>query len=352
MIKLKSILNENQILITEKFAAGKLRALTNHWQGLEAQFFMWGAKLGVEWDKIKDSEIETNTKPKKKGIEIAYVDKDVTVPTKGKKGYWASDNFRLKKFTAVLVLNDGKPVWWTHDYEPATRVQTVTGKRVVGSGSTAGRVATVDAGPRDLPYPRRDKTFGMNQLGYQSLSSIMKIPGIKFHHINLDEDQPYMGAGVKRQMRQAAQFGASKFATNDEFKRINQSYFDELLRKRLNDPKKLAEKVKKAANFAQQIIDAALGGKKATGKVKKVIDSFQSNRTSATQESEAYALASSVGDRLNDVYRYYGYYLGALEQEKQDKIKYGTADFSRSEVEGYAKDVQRYTLQLMSGKFR
>ena len=352
MIKLKSILKENQILITEKFAAGKLRALTNHWQGLEAQFFMWGAKLGVEWDKIKDSEIETNTKPKKKGIEIAYVDKDVTVPTKGKKGYWASDNFRLKKFTAVLVLNDGKPVWWTHDYEPATRVQTVTGKRVVGSGSTAGRVATVDAGPRDLPYPRRDKTFGMNQLGYQSLSSIMKIPGIKFHHINLDEDQPYMGAGVKRQMRQAAQFGASKFATDDEFRRINQSYFDELLRKRLNDPKKLAEKVKKAAEFSQQIIDAALGGKKATGKVKKVIDSFQSNRTSATQESEAYALASSVGDRLNDVYRYYGYYLGALEAEKQDKIKYGTADFSRSEVEGYAKDVQRYTLQLMSGKFR
>ena len=88
MIKLKSILKENHILITEKFAAGKLRALTNHWQGGEAQFFMWGAKLGVEWDKITDSEIETNAKPKKKGIEIAYVDKEVTVPTKGKKGYW------------------------------------------------------------------------------------------------------------------------------------------------------------------------------------------------------------------------------------------------------------------------
>ena len=59
---------------------------------------------------------------------------------------------------------------------------------------------------------------------------MMKIPGIKFHHINLDEDQPYMGAGVKRQMRQAAQFGAAKFTTNDEFKRINQQYFDELLK--------------------------------------------------------------------------------------------------------------------------
>ena len=135
-------------------------------------------------------------------------------------------------------------------------------------------------------------------------------------------------------------------------KRINQSYFDELLRKRLNDPKKLAQKVKKAAEFSQQIIDAALGGKKATGKVKKVIDAFQSNRSTATQESEAYALASSIGDRLADVYRYYGYYLGALEKEKQDKIDYGTADFARSDVEGYAKDVQRYTLQIMSGKFR
>ena len=352
MIKLKNILKENHILITEKFAAGKLRALTNHWQGLEAQFFMWGAKLGVEWDKIKDSEIETNTKPKKKGIEIAYVDKEVKVPTKGKKGYWTDSHFTLRKFTAVLVLKDGKPVWWTHDYEPANKVMTATGKRLVGSGSTKGRVATVDAGPRDLPYPRRDKTFGMNQLGYQSLSSVMKIPGIKFHHINLDEDQPYMGAGVKRQMRQAAQFGASKFTTNDEFKRINQSYFDELLRKRLNDPKKLAEKVKKAAEFCQQIIDAALGGVKATGKVKKVIDDYQSNRTSHTQESEAYSLAGAIGDDLARLYTYYGYYLGALEQEKQDKIKYGTADFSRSDVEGYAKDVQRYTLGIMSGKFR
>ena len=352
MIKLKDILKEHKIVMNEAFASGKLRALSNHWQGLEAQFFMWGAKLGVEWDKITDSEIETNTKPKKKGIEIAYVDKDVTVPTKGKKGYWSSDEFTLRKFTAVLVLKDGKPMWWTHDYEPANRVQTVTGKRLTSGGYSKGRVATVDAGPRDLPYPRRKQTFGMNQLGYQSLSSIMKIPGIKFHHINLDEEQPYMGAGVKRQMRQAAQFGASKFATNDEFRRINQSYFDEMLRKRLNDPKKLAEKVKKAAEFCQQIIDGALGGVKATGKVKKIIDEFQSNRRTATQESDAYALASAVGDDLSQLYRYYGYYLGALEAEKQDKVRYGTADFSRSEVEGYAKDVQRYTLQIMSGKFR
>ena len=42
-------------------------------------------------------------------------------------------------------------------------------------------------------------------------------------------------------MRQAAQFGAAKFTTNDEFRRINQQYFDELLKAKLNDPKKLAK---------------------------------------------------------------------------------------------------------------
>ena len=352
MIKLKDILNENKskTLITEKFAAGKLRALTNHWQGLEAQFFMWGAKLGVEWDKITDSEIETNAKPKKKGVEIAYVDKDVTVPTKGKKGYWSNDNLRLKKFTAVLVLKDGKPMWWTHDYEPASRVQTVTGKRLTSGGYSKGRVATVDVGTRDLPYPRRNKTFGISQLGYQSLSSVMKIPGIKFHHINLDEDQPYMGAGVKRQMRQAAQFGAAKFTTNDEFARINKSYFDELLKRRLNDPKKLAAKVKQAAKICQDLIDAAIGGKKPSAKMKKTIEMQAGN--SSSPEGDAYRFVSNVGSRLARLYEYYGYYLGALEKQKEDKIKYGTTDFGSADVESYAKDVQQYYNYIIKGDFR
>ena len=41
-----------------------------------------------------------------------------------------------------------------------------------------------------------------------------------------------------------------------------------------------------------------------------------------------------------------------LEKEKQDKIDYGTSDFARSDVEGYAQDVQRYVLYITQGKFR
>ena len=352
MIKIKDIIKEHKIIMTEAFKSGKLRALANNWRGLDSSFFSYGAKLGIEWDKITDKEIETNTKPKKKGIEIVYVDKDVSVPMKGRQSdYYRGSNMGISKFTAISVLKDGKPLWYTKSWKPLTNVMTATGKKVSGGryGSDRSSVPDVDAGSRSYS---RDRQFGMNEIGYQSLSGMMTIPGVKFHHINLDEDQPYMGAGIKRQMRQAAQFGAAKFTTNDEFARINRQYFDELLRQKLNDPKQLQKKVKQAAAFCQSIIDVALGGKKASGKVKTFIDKYQSGRTAKTGESEAYQLTAEVGRQLSRLYEYYGYYLGSLQKEKEDKIKYGTTDFARSDTEGYAKYVQNQYNTIMQMKFR
>ena len=352
MIKIKDIIREHRIIMTEAFASGKLRALTNDLNGLDSTFWSYGAKLGIEWDKITDSEIETNTKPKKKGIEIAYVDKDVSVPFKGRQpDYYRGSKFGIDKFTAISVLKDGKPLWYTKSWKPLTNVMTATGKEVKATqySSRRSNVPDVRAGSRSYS---RDKQFGLNMIGYQSLSGMMSIPGIKFHHISLEEDMPYMGAGVKRQMRQAAQFGAAKFTTNDEFKRINQQYFDELLRQKLNDPKQLQKKVKQAAALSQMIIDVALGGKKASGKIKSFIDKYQSGRTAKTSESEAYQLTAEVGRQLSRLYEYYGYYLGALQKQKEDKIKYGTTDFAQSDVEGYAKDVQNIFNTITKMDFR
>ncbi len=351
MIKIKDIIKEHKIIMTEAFKSGKLRALANNWRGLDSSFFSYGAKLGIEWDKITDKEIETNTKPKKKGIEIVYVDKDVSVPMKGRQSdYYRGSNMGISKFTAISVLKDGKPLWYTKSWKPLTNVMTATGKKVSGGryGSDRSSVPDVDAGSRSYS---RDRQFGMNEIGYQSLSGMMTIPGVKFHHINLDEDQPYMGAGIKRQMRQAAQFGAAKFTTNDEFARINRQYFDELLRQKLNDPKQLQKKVKQAAAFCQSIIDVALGGKKASGKVKSFIDKYQSGRTAKTGESEAYQLTAEVGRQLSRLYEYYGYYLGSIQKEKEEKIKYGTTDFSRDDTERYAKDVQYQYNMIMQMRF-
>jgi len=350
MIKIKNIIKEHKIIVTESFKAGKLRALVgNQWSGLDSTFWSYGAKLGIEWDKITDAEIETNAKPKKKGIEIAYIDKDVTVPMKGKQSdYYRGSNIGIDKFTAISVLKDGKPLWYTKSWKPLTNVHTATGKkaknRYSGNRST---IPDVDAGTRTYS---RDKQFGMNEIGYMSLSGMMKIPGIKFHQIKLDEDQPYMGAGVKRQMRQAAQFGAAKFTTNDEFARINKSYFDELLRKKLNDPKKIGAKVKQAAKICQDLIDGAIGGKKPSAKVKKIIG-MQAGKSSSP-EGDAYRFVSNVGSKLSRLYDNYGYYLRALEKQKEDKIKYGTMDFSKGDVESYAKDVQQYYNYIIKGDFR
>ena len=350
MIKIKNIIKEHKIIVTESFKAGKLRALVgNQWSGLDSTFWSYGAKLGIEWDKITDAEIETNAKPKKKGIEIAYIDKDVTVPMKGKQSdYYRGSNIGIDKFTAISVLKDGKPLWYTKSWKPLTNVHTATGKkaknRYSGNRST---IPDVDAGTRTYS---RDKQFGMNEIGYMSLSGMMKIPGIKFHQIKLDEDQPYMGAGIKRQMRQAAQFGAAKFTTNDEFARINKSYFDELLRKKLNDPKKIGAKVKQAAKICQDLIDGAIGGKKPSAKVKKIIG-MQAGKSSSP-EGDAYRFVSNVGSKLSRLYDNYGYYLRALEKQKEDKIKYGTMDFSKGDVESYAKDVQQYYNYIIKGDFR
>ena len=336
-------------LTVESFKSGKLRAFTNDWRGLDSNFWSYGAKLGIEWDKITDEEIETNAKPKKKGIEIAYIDKDVTVPMKGKQtSYYGRSNIGIDKFSVITVLKDGKPLWYTKGWKQLTNVMTATGKKAKNRYSgTRSTIPDVDAGTRSYS---RDKQFGLNEIGYMSLSGMMKIPGIKFHHISLDEDMPYMGAGVKRQMRQAAQFGAAKFTTNDEFARINKSYFDELLRKKLNDPKKIGAKVKQAAKICQDLIDGAIGGKKPSGKIKKTIEIQVGKSTSS--EADAYRFVSNVGSKLARLYDYYGYYLNALEKQKQDKIKYGTTDFGKGDVEGYAKDVQQYYNYIVKGDFR
>ena len=349
MIKIKNIIKEHKIIMTEAFRAGKLRVLANNWRGLDSSFWSYGAKLGIEWDKITDAEIETNTKPKKKGIEIAYIDKDVSVEMKGKQSYYMrGSKMGIDKFTAISVLKDGKPLWYTKSWKPLDKVMTATGKKV--KDSYYGRRSTVpdvDAGSRSYS---RDKQFGINMIGYQSLQGMLKIPGIKFHHISLEKDMPYMGAGIKRKMRQAAQFGASKFTTNDEFKRINKSYFDELLRQKLNDPKKLQKKLQQAATLCQKVIDAAIGGVKPTGAIKKIIDDFTAKRSSSP-EASAYELTSKVSRSLANLYQDYASYQRAIEKEKEDKIKYGTTDFARGDVEDAAREFQREFVRIQKYDF-
>ena len=150
MNKMKAIIKENKMRMTEAFLSGKLRVLANDFRGLDATLWSYGAKLGIQWDKITDKEIETNTKPKKKGIEIAYIDKDVSVEMKGKQSYYMrGSKMGIDKFTAISVLKDGKPRGYTKGWKPLTNVRTATGNNAKASKSgIQSTMQEEDAGTR------------------------------------------------------------------------------------------------------------------------------------------------------------------------------------------------------------
>ena len=72
MIKLKDIIRESKAsgILAEAFRSSILRKMVNNFQGLDRDFFTYGAKLGVQWDKVTDSQIEKNTKPKEKRYRV------------------------------------------------------------------------------------------------------------------------------------------------------------------------------------------------------------------------------------------------------------------------------------------
>ena len=48
------------------------------------------------------------------------------------------DNLGIDKFTAISVLKDGKPLWYTKSWKPITNVMTATGKVVKGGSRYGG----------------------------------------------------------------------------------------------------------------------------------------------------------------------------------------------------------------------
>ena len=339
--------------LDEAFSSPILRKLVNNWRGVDSAFFQYGAKLGIEWNKVEDRHIEKLAKPKKKGIEIAVTSKNTTVPQKGRKSrYYSRHDMGLDKDTVITVLQDGKPLWWTRNYRQISTKDTLTGKSSKKAKyGTQRRISDIDAGSRSYS---KDKQFGMNLLGYMSLSSILTIPGIQFLHIDLDENKSYMGAGIKRDLRHAAQFGAQKFTSNEEFKRINQSYFNDLLKQKVNDPKQLKKKVTTAQKFCQDLMNTILGGKKATGKFKSIIDKALAGK-SGGPEAAQYKVVSNVADILHDLYYAYSSYLEAVAKSDADKKKYGDSSMSElhdwNNVKDYAKNVSEIYSRIMKGEF-
>ena len=228
MIKLKDIIRESKAsgILAEAFRSSILRKMVNNFQGLDRDFFTYGAKLGVQWDKVTDSQIEKNTKPKKKGIEFAVATKKMDLPSKKRYGDYNSIR-QVEKGTALIVLRDGKPLWYTKSW------RNVDQKR---KGAT-GKGTSMQAGPRSSLYGDDKMSFGIDKFGYQSLAAVQSLPGIVYYQVTLDENMPYMGGKEKRELRQAVGEGSWKWKTDGDFRMGNERKYKNLLNQAYKDKK-------------------------------------------------------------------------------------------------------------------
>ena len=339
MIKLKDIIRESKSsgVLSEAFRSTILRKMVNNFQGLDRDFFTYGAKLGVQWDKVTDSQIEKNPKPKKKGIEFAVATKKIDLPSKKRYGDYNSIN-QVEKGTALIVLKDGKPLWYTKSW------RNVDQKRKGATGKGMG----MRAGIRSSLYGDDKMSFGIDKFGYQSLAAVQSLPGIVYYQVTLDENMPYMGGKEKRELRQAVGEGSWKWKTDGEFRMGNERRYKDLLSQKYRDKNKVNAKVKAAKDFTNGLIAAAIGGK-PSAKFDRLLKQYNSWTTN--EEKKVYEYMSQITRAMEDLYGQFGRYIESTQyDEQQEKEKGKKPIYYRADDD--ARRVMASAGRILAGKFR
>ena len=339
MIKLKDILRESKAkgILAEAFRSSILRKMVNNFQGLDRDFFTYGAKLGVQWDKVTDSQIEKNTKPKKKGIEFAVATKKMDLPSKKRYGDYNSIR-QVEKGTALIVLRDGKPLWYTKSW------RNVDKKRKGATGKGAG----MRAGTKSSLYGDDKMSFGIDKFGYQSLAAVQSLPGIVYYQVTLDENMPYMGGKEKRELRQAVGEGSWRWKTDGEFRDGNERRYKDLLSQRYRDKNKVNAKVKAAKDFTNGLIAAAIGGK-PSAKFDKLLKQYETWTTN--EERKVYEYMSQITRAMEDLYGQFGRYIDSTKYDEQQEKEMGKKP-SYFRADDDARRVMASAGRILAGKFR
>jgi len=280
-----------------------------------------------------------NRTPKKKGIEFAVTTKKVSLEPGGRCSRWNSD-IEVDKNTAVLTLKDGKPLWFTKSWRNAPKKR----QKAVGSAMS------VSGGKKTDLYGDNKETFGLNQLGYQSLRAVRKIPGIVFYQVTLEDDMPYMGGKEKRELRQAAGEGSWKFKDDGDFRYENERRYKDLLSQTYKDSAKVNAKVKAAKDFTNGLIATAIGGKQ-DAKFKKLLNKY--NSWKMNDEAKVYEYLSAITRSMADLYSSLERYIESSrydeEREKEAKAKGEKVSYYRAPDDGRA--VAQKASRIVKGNF-
>ena len=334
IIKLKDVMRESKVsYLVEALQSKLLRKFTNRQDfKLDNDFYGWLARLGVRADKVTDDMIEKTAKLSGKGVVIAVTGKKVSLPAKG-KSYWRSD-LEVDKGVVLSVFKDGKAVWWTKSWRESDKNR----KKDIRVADTKGYGFSTS----------ENRTFGLNQFGYQNAASVKKINGVEFYKISLEESMPYMGGKEVRNLRSDIQVGSWKWRDDESFKRQNKEKYEDAIKAMYDDPEKVKAKVKRAKDYTDGLITGLIGGK-PNAAAKKLLKGLSSTRA---PEMQAMELMRNITDAMDRLYDKVTYYNNAVKDDIDYEKRNPEHPKSYRNAPRYGKEVAEIVNLILKNKFR
>ena len=242
----------------------------SHWNTRHQlkRFKNLGAKLGIDWNKLQDDELRLNDTISKEGIVFVIAQEDVEWrQLRGRSHNWY-ETIHIKKDEVVLVLKDGKPMWYREEW-------------LRHRGAHEGRDYTATICGRSS-YSYNTYTFGSNIKGLQSIAGIRRAVNedglvVKYLHLSLKEDMPYMTAQDKANERRQHLENNLKWKDDKQVKEEFWAKLSAMYKSRLNDPVSIKSKFRKARKTCIFVINNGPYDEQSrfAGMLRNLIKSYQ-----------------------------------------------------------------------------
>ena len=242
----------------------------SHWNTRHQlkRFKNLGAKLGIDWNKLQDDELRLNDTIVKEGIVFVIAQEDVEWrQLRGRSHNWY-ETIYIKKDEVVLVLKDGKPMWYREEW-------------LRHRGAHEGRDYTATICGRSS-YSYNTYTFGSNIKGLQSIAGIRRAVNedglvVKYLHLSLKEDMPYMTAQDKANERRQHLENNLKWKDDKQVKEEFWAKLSAMYKSRLNDPVSIKSKFRKARKTCIFVINNGPYDEQSrfAGMLRNLIKSYQ-----------------------------------------------------------------------------
>ena len=227
-----------------------------------------GAQLGIDWNKLEDNQLRLNDTISKEGIVFVIAQEDVEWRQPHGRSQRFFDTIKISKDEVILVLKDGKPLWYRHEW-------------LRHKGAHGGRDVTATICGRSS-YSHTTYTFGNNEKGLQSIAGLRRAINedglvVKYLHLSLADDMPYMTAHKKQQERAMHKVNNLKWQTDKDIKQEFWRKMSEMYKTRLNDPVAIKKKFRKARKTCIFIINNGPYDEQSrfAGMLSNLIDSYQ-----------------------------------------------------------------------------